>query len=189
VTGVKVALIAVSVLAGLLALALVAVVLTSNTVTVGGFPELGNEGEASPPEEDGPTRRVRTETNDGSGWKDVDLEIELLEARTANPPRDQTLGIEEPGKRWIAAEFEVRNRADDNSDNNGPTTLTAIDTEGRSHSAGGLPVVEPELPANVPARRSRTGYLSVQVPNDARIERLEADVVGEAIGWDLDQAL
>jgi hypothetical protein len=31
--------------------------------------------------------------------------------------------------------------------------------------------------------------LSVQVPNDARIERLEADVVGEAIGWDLDQAL
>jgi hypothetical protein len=185
----KVALILISALAGVLALGLVAVVLTSETVTVGGFPELANEGEALPPEEDGPIRRVRTETNDGSGWKDVDLEIELLEARTANPPRDQTLGIEEPGKRWIAAEFEVRNRADDNSDNNGPTTLTAIDTEGRSHSAGGLPVVEPELPANVPARRSRTGYLSVQVPNDARIERLEADVVGEAIGWDLDQAL
>ena len=169
-TGVKVALIAVSVLAGLLALALVAVVLTSNTVTVGGFPEFANEGDAPPPREDGPTRRVTTEINDGSGWKDVDLEITLLEARTAK------------------AEFEVRNRADDGVADS--PRLVAIDTQGQSHDEGLIPVVEPALDQlNVPPGRTRKGYLSVQVPDDARIERLEVSVIGEPIGWDLDRKL
>ncbi len=184
----KAALIAVSVLAGVLALALVALVLSSSTVMVDGLPKLENEGEAPPPQEDGPTRRVTTEINDGGGWQDVDLEITLVEARTANPPREKTLGIEERGKRWIAAEFEVRNRADDNTDDS--PTLAAIDSDGHMHEAGGFEVVEPSLEQlSVPAGGRRKGFLSTQVPDDARIERLEVRLIGEPVGWDLDRSL
>jgi hypothetical protein len=161
VTGVKVALIAVSVLAGLLALALVAVVLTSNTVTVGGFPEFANEGDAPPPREDGPTRRVTTEINDGSGWKDVDLEITLLEARTAK------------------AEFEVRNRADDGVADS--PRLVAIDTQGQSHDEGLSSTC-------LPAERGRATSQS-RCPTTPGSNALRSRIIGEPIGWDLDREL
>jgi hypothetical protein len=153
---VKVALIAVSVLAGVLALALVAVVLT-----VGGFPELANEGDAPPPQEDGPMRRVTTEINDGSGWKDVDLEITLLEARTAK------------------AEFEVRNRADDGVADS--PRLVAIDTQGQSHDEGLSSTC-------LPAERGRATSQS-RCPTTPGSNALRSRIIGEPIGWDLDREL
>ena len=41
----------------------------------------------------------------------------------------------------------------------------------------------------MPAGASRKGELSVQVPHDARIERLEVRLIGVPVGWDLDRAL
>jgi len=184
----KAALIAVSALAAVLAVALVVVVLGGTSVTVGGLPGAANDRDAPPPREDGPTRRVTSEINDGSGWEDVDLEITLIEARTANPSREDTLGEDDRGKRWIAAEFEVRNRADDNASDS--PQLVAVDADGQSHDGGLVPVVEPALDQlNVPAGGRRKGYLSVQVPDDAKIERLEVSLIGEALGWDLDRTL
>ena len=185
----KVALIAVTALAGLLGLALVTVVLGGGSATIGDQPELETQSDAPPGQENGPTRRVTTEINDRGGSKDVDLEITLLKAREADPPRGDTIGIEERGHRWIAAEFEVRNRADGATD--ASPSLIAIDSEGQAHDAGGIDAIgEPSLrQLSMPAGASRKGELSVQVPADARIERLEVRLIGEPVGWDLDRAL
>lgn len=185
----RAALIAVSAVAGLFGFALVTLVLGGSSVTLGDKPELENVGDAPPAQEDGPTRRVTTEIHDGGGWKDVDLEITLLEARKADPPRDETIGIEERRHRWIAAEFEVRNRADDATD--ASPSLIAIDSEGQAHEAGGIDAIgEPSLrQLSMPAGASRKGELSVQVPDEARIERLEVRLIGVPVGWGLDRAL
>ncbi len=185
----KAALIAVSVLAGLLGLALVTLVLGGSSATIGDQPELENKGDAPPAQENGPTRRVATEIKGGGRWKDVDLEISLLEARRADPPRGDTIGIEEREHRWIAAEFEVRNRAAVAID--ASPSLVAIDSEGQAHEAGGIDAIgEPSLrQLSVPAGASRKGELSVQVPDDARIERLEVRLIGEPVGWDLERSL
>ena len=90
----KVALIAVSALAGLLGLALVTVVLGGSSSTIGDEVELEHEGDTQPGQDNDPTRRVTTEIYDGGRWKDVDLEITLLEAREVDPPRGDTIGIE-----------------------------------------------------------------------------------------------
>ncbi len=184
----KAALIAVSALACVLAIALVAVVLGGSTVTVGGLPELENEGDAPAAEEDGPTRRIETEVNDGSGWEDVDLEIELIEARVVEPPREDTVGVEEPGQRWIAAQFEVRNRSSDATDDS--PTLYVVDSDGQRHGPAISSVVDPRLDQlSIPPGGRRKGYLTVQAPDGARVERLEVQLIGETFGWDLDKRL
>ncbi len=185
----KVALIVVSALAGLLGLALVNLVLGGSSATIGDQAELEHEGDTPPGQENDPTRRVTTEIYDGGRWKDIDLEITLLEAREVDPPRGDTIGIEEREHRRIVAEFELRNRADDATDDS--PSLVAIDSEGQAHKAGGSAALgEPSLARlSVPAGASRKGEVSVQVPDDARIERLEVRLLGVPVAWDLDRAL
>src|SRR5829696_2361819 len=90
-------------------------------------------------------RTVTGKYDRGLGWEELNLEINLVDARAARTSHGSLQGRSVRHGRWITAHFRVRNRSEDPGDEF--PELVAIEQNGRPHrsSPGRASIREPSL--------------------------------------------
>jgi hypothetical protein len=137
----------------------------------------------------GATRTVTGKYDRGFGWEEARIDFKLVGARAKEEPDESAQTHSTGTGRLITARFRVRNRSPRSTEEY--PEFVAVDNSGRQfHPGPERPSLDPSLARlRVPSRGRAEGYLSVEVPDERRIERLALRLFGESLEWQLDRPL